>query len=80
MQAEIEKLLKENKELKKQIKSSAGSPAARSPEDLQKQAETLMKAIVKNIEGQMIYKKGMKGAFPPVLNPHTTSVNVMIVA
>lgn len=52
MQAEIEKLLKENKELKKQTKASAGSPAARSPEDLQKQAETLMKAIVKNIEGR----------------------------
>ena len=28
MQAEIEKLLKENKELKKQTKTSAGSPAA----------------------------------------------------
>ena len=74
MQAEIEKLLKENKELKKQTKTSAGSPAARSPEDLQKQAETLMKAIVKNIEGQMIYKKGMKGAFPSVIihiHPHS---------
>ncbi len=32
----------------------------RSPEDLQKQAEMLMKAIRKNIEGQMVYKNGMK--------------------
>ena len=57
---EIQKLRKENKELKKQIKGGEDNAVERTPEDLQKQAEMLMKAIRKNIEGQMVYKNGMK--------------------
>ncbi|CAL5223707.1 g6261 [Coccomyxa viridis] len=59
-EAEIQKLRKENKELKKQIKGGEDNAVERTPEDLQKQAEMLMKAIRKNIEGQMVYKNGMK--------------------
>ena len=44
MQAEIQKLRKENKELKKQIKGGEENAVERTPEDLQKQADMLMKA------------------------------------
>ena len=63
LQAEIQKLRKENKELKKQMKGGDDNAVERTPENLQKQADMLMKAIKKNIEGQMIYKNGMKRTF-----------------